>query len=154
MPSTDEPTDVGGSTLDMAVFSGLQAPQVRLSFGARTDPGKVRENNEDHFLVARLAKSMQICKSSMPDDGPTSGDAPPGDAPDRKIPDATPDTPGACGGITCSCSRSADCDSGICAGMLTATVALYNAVGSFCTQPCCASAIRINWPTAPSHLWR
>jgi PPM family protein phosphatase len=29
----------------------------------------VRKNNEDHFLVARLAKSMQVCKSSMPDDG-------------------------------------------------------------------------------------
>jgi protein phosphatase len=28
----------------------------------------VRENNEDHFLVARLAKSMQVCKSSLPND--------------------------------------------------------------------------------------
>ena len=46
-----------------------RAPQVRLTFGARTDRGKVRENNEDHFLVARLAKSMQVCKSSLPDDG-------------------------------------------------------------------------------------
>jgi len=29
----------------------------------------VRENNEDHFLVTRLAKSMHVCRSSLPDDG-------------------------------------------------------------------------------------
>jgi protein phosphatase len=40
-----------------------------MKFGARTDRGKVRENNEDHFLVARLCKSMQVCKSSLSDDG-------------------------------------------------------------------------------------
>jgi len=43
--------------------------RVKFSFGARTDRGKARENNEDQFLVARLAKSMQVCKSSLPDDG-------------------------------------------------------------------------------------
>ncbi len=42
---------------------------VRLAFGAMTHPGKVRTNNEDHFLVARLAKSMSVCKTSLPDDG-------------------------------------------------------------------------------------
>ncbi len=42
---------------------------VRLEFGAMTHPGKVRTNNEDHFLVARLAKSMSVCKTSLPDDG-------------------------------------------------------------------------------------
>src|SRR5919112_1311401 len=44
---------------------------VRLEFGAMTHPGKVRTNNEDHFLVARLAKSMSVCKTSLPDDGQT-----------------------------------------------------------------------------------
>jgi protein phosphatase len=48
---------------------GGRSRPVRVSFGARTDQGKVRKNNEDHFLVARLAKSMQVCKSSLPDDG-------------------------------------------------------------------------------------
>ncbi len=43
--------------------------RVRLEFGATTHPGKVRTNNEDHFLVARLAKSMSVCKTSLPDDG-------------------------------------------------------------------------------------
>ena len=42
---------------------------VRLGFGAMTHPGKVRTNNEDHYLVARLAKSMSVCKTSLPDDG-------------------------------------------------------------------------------------
>lgn len=43
-------------------------PHVRLVCGAITHPGKVRTNNEDHFLVAKLAKSMRICKTSLPDD--------------------------------------------------------------------------------------
>ena len=41
--------------------------KVEISCGALTHPGKVRQNNEDHFLVARLAKSMQICQSSLDD---------------------------------------------------------------------------------------
>jgi len=58
------------STLSLPTGAGAGRPRkVRVTFGARTDPGKVRTNNEDHFLVARLAKSMQICKSSLPDDG-------------------------------------------------------------------------------------
>jgi protein phosphatase len=46
-----------------------QAPRVSIDFGARTHPGKVRPNNEDHFLVARLSKSMQVCASSLPHRG-------------------------------------------------------------------------------------
>ena len=30
-----------------------------IKFGALTDTGKVRGNSEDHFLVARLSKSIQ-----------------------------------------------------------------------------------------------
>ncbi len=55
--------------LEVESTSGSVLLPVRFSFGARTDRGKQRENNEDHFLVARLAKSMQVCKSSLPDDG-------------------------------------------------------------------------------------
>jgi len=40
---------------------------VSVAYGARTHPGKVRQNNEDQFLVARLAKSMDVCRSSIPD---------------------------------------------------------------------------------------
>jgi len=45
--------------------------RVRVSFGALTDPGKARPNNEDHFVVARLAKSMQVVSTSLPGDGRT-----------------------------------------------------------------------------------
>lgn len=44
---------------------------VRIAFGAATHPGKARANNEDHYLIARLAKSMQVSKTSLPDDGKT-----------------------------------------------------------------------------------
>ncbi len=44
-------------------------PRVAVSFGALTDPGKVRGRNEDHYLIARLAKTMRICATSLPSDG-------------------------------------------------------------------------------------
>src|SRR3954451_8297863 len=69
MASTDKQGDVTDSTLDLPGPSKNLPPRVQVSFGARTDAGKVRANNEDHFLVARLAKSMQVCKSSLADDG-------------------------------------------------------------------------------------
>ena len=45
--------------------------RVAVSFNGVTDPGKVRGRNEDHFLVARLAKTMEICATSLPSDGQT-----------------------------------------------------------------------------------
>ena len=59
-------TDLGDSTGEPPTMARAN---VRLEFGAMTHPGKVRSNNEDHFLVARLAKSMSVCKTSLPDDG-------------------------------------------------------------------------------------
>ena len=59
-------TNLGDSTGEYATKA---KPGVRLEFGAMTHPGKVRTNNEDHFPVARLAKSMSVCKTSLPDDG-------------------------------------------------------------------------------------
>jgi protein phosphatase len=47
------------------------SPRVKIDCGALTHKGMVRTNNEDHFLVARLAKSMQICQTSLEDDGGT-----------------------------------------------------------------------------------
>ena len=46
-------------------------PRVHVQCGALTHPGKVRSNNEDHFLVAKLAKSMQIYQSSLDTAGET-----------------------------------------------------------------------------------
>ncbi len=44
-------------------------PRVAVSFGGLTHPGRVRDRNEDHFLIARLAKSMEITATSLPQDG-------------------------------------------------------------------------------------
>ena len=73
-------------------------------------------------------------------DGPISPDSTAGDAADGSLADATPDAASNCRGITCSCSRPSDCDSGICAGQVTETSPLYTAVGAFCTLSCCTSA--------------
>lgn len=40
------------------------APQVR-SFG-RTDVGRVRKSNEDHFLIAELARTLLVQQTSLP----------------------------------------------------------------------------------------
>jgi len=69
MTSLDRSEVVVDSTMEFPTRSLAKPRQVRVSFGAQTHPGKQRQNNEDHFLVARLAKSMQVCKSSLPDDG-------------------------------------------------------------------------------------
>jgi hypothetical protein len=61
------------------------------------------------------------------------------DAPDAVI---EGDSAGSCRGLTCKCSGSSDCASGICGAELTVTSDVYNAAGkaNFCTKPCCTSA--------------
>src|SRR5262249_40963521 len=46
------------------------APTVSVwaEFGARTHPGTVRPRNEDHYLVARMAKVLRVVKTSLPRD--------------------------------------------------------------------------------------
>jgi PPM family protein phosphatase len=39
---------------------------VQVDLGALSDPGKVRPNNEDHFLVARFDRSMQTLLTNLP----------------------------------------------------------------------------------------
>src|SRR4051812_35232878 len=39
--------------------------RVNVAFGAASHVGRVREKNEDQFLIAKLAKSMRICFSSL-----------------------------------------------------------------------------------------
>jgi len=71
MPISDVHHFTGGiSTLDHPGQARVPL-KVEISCGALTHPGKVREKNEDHFLVARLAKSMQICRSSLAAPGDT-----------------------------------------------------------------------------------
>jgi serine/threonine protein phosphatase PrpC len=41
--------------------------RVHVAFGGGTHPGHVRERNEDQYLIAKLAKSMRICESSLPE---------------------------------------------------------------------------------------
>jgi serine/threonine protein phosphatase PrpC len=69
MASPDLPSNAPGTTVEFAHRTAGAPVPVKFSFGAGTERGKVRDNNEDHFLVARLAKTMQVCKSSLPDDG-------------------------------------------------------------------------------------
>jgi PPM family protein phosphatase len=59
------------STGEHQFIADSHPPRVSIKFGASTDPGKVRGNNEDHFLVARLSKSMRVCKTSLPGEGET-----------------------------------------------------------------------------------
>lgn len=67
MSDSDAFRTVGDSTI---TYPGpRRGSRISVAFAGRTDPGKVRGRNEDHFLVARLAKTMQICATSLPGDG-------------------------------------------------------------------------------------
>jgi PPM family protein phosphatase len=59
------------STGEHQAIADRDPRRVTIKFGGLTDTGKVRGNNEDHFLVARLSKSMQVCKTSLPGEGET-----------------------------------------------------------------------------------
>ena len=66
----------GSTTVDEIAAAPVPAsaptgPGVRVTCGALSHPGKVRTNNEDHYLVAKLAKSMQIERSSLENAGET-----------------------------------------------------------------------------------
>jgi PPM family protein phosphatase len=41
---------------------------VRVQFGAVSDTGKVRANNEDHFLVSRISRKQEILMTNVPED--------------------------------------------------------------------------------------
>lgn len=40
---------------------------VRVSVGSVSHPGRVRSNNEDHFIVARLGRSFEVVSTNLPD---------------------------------------------------------------------------------------
>src|SRR5271163_2921187 len=71
MPIQAPRPTVDDSTGEHHSIADSHPPRVAIKFGALTDRGKVRSNNEDHFLVARLSKSMRVCKTSLPGEGET-----------------------------------------------------------------------------------
>jgi protein phosphatase len=48
-------------------------PPIRIEFAAISHPGRVRTNNEDHFLINRMGRTFNVVSSNMP----------PGDVPDH-----------------------------------------------------------------------
>jgi serine/threonine protein phosphatase PrpC len=71
MPIQEPRSTIDDSTGEHRFIADSHPPRVAIKFGAMTDCGKVRSNNEDHFLVARLSKSMRVCKTSLPGEGET-----------------------------------------------------------------------------------
>jgi PPM family protein phosphatase len=71
MPSPEPRPTLDDSTGEHQAIADSHPPRVAIKFGALTDRGKVRGNNEDQFLVARLSKSMRVCKTSLPGEGET-----------------------------------------------------------------------------------
>jgi PPM family protein phosphatase len=55
-----------GSTVEFPTIPERR-PRVHVAFGGGTHPGHVRPRNEDQYLIAKLAKSMRICASSLPE---------------------------------------------------------------------------------------
>lgn len=68
MPFDEPLTAEPGSTCD---FPTIPTPvrRVRVSFAGETHAGRVRPNNEDHYLIARLSKAMQVCRTNLPNQG-------------------------------------------------------------------------------------
>lgn len=71
MPISESVLTLEDATADYPIMADSRPSRVAIHFGAQTHPGKVRGNNEDHFLIARLAKTMQVYKTSLPGDGKT-----------------------------------------------------------------------------------
>jgi PPM family protein phosphatase len=60
-----------GSSMDALAASRRQSKlclesMVKVDFGAVTHAGKVRKNNEDHYLVGRLGRSLEPLMTNMP----------------------------------------------------------------------------------------
>jgi len=68
MSSLESPSTQSIDVPGTGPIPGQELPQtVRVEFAGMTDKGKVRNKNEDHFMVARMAKSMTVCATSLPD---------------------------------------------------------------------------------------
>ncbi|HWC65742.1 MAG TPA: protein phosphatase 2C domain-containing protein [Thermoanaerobaculia bacterium] len=45
----------------------MTSPRVDVDLGARSHPGRVRPNNEDHYLACRFQRTMQTLLSNLPE---------------------------------------------------------------------------------------
>jgi PPM family protein phosphatase len=66
--SPNNQTESQVSTIILPPMPGACPVRVRVDFGALTHVGKVRPNNEDQYLIARLSKSLEVLASSLPGD--------------------------------------------------------------------------------------
>lgn len=70
MSTDDIDTDPGSTIDDLSASSQKlklhQASAVKVDFGAVTHAGKVREKNEDHYLIVRLGRSLELLMTNMP----------------------------------------------------------------------------------------
>ena len=63
MPDTDA-TDPGPVAVPSRVFSS----RVQVDLAGLSHPGRVRENNEDHFLISRMGRFLEVQQTNIPDD--------------------------------------------------------------------------------------
>jgi serine/threonine protein phosphatase PrpC len=61
--------EIDQSTGEYKTKSPTPPREVSVVFGAATHPGRVRENNEDHYLIATLAKVLRVESSSLANKG-------------------------------------------------------------------------------------
>lgn len=62
------------SEVPIAVDAGRRPLDSELDVHGLTHPGKVRPNNEDHFLICALKKHMEVYHTSLPDVSQLAGD--------------------------------------------------------------------------------
>lgn len=46
----------------------LNPPQIRVDLAGQTHQGKVRQNNEDHFLITRFGRFLETIQTNLPDE--------------------------------------------------------------------------------------
>ena len=66
------PHDTDTVEMDLGTASGKKAPvvasaEVQVELGALSHPGKVRENNEDSFVVSRADRTFQLLLTNLPE---------------------------------------------------------------------------------------
>jgi protein phosphatase len=71
MPTHDpdkrnEPDSDEVSTVIMPPLAVPNIPPVRITIAGRTHGGKVRANNEDHYLILRMTKLLELLDTSLP----------------------------------------------------------------------------------------
>lgn len=59
---------VAGPGGTLRTFLGRSPTPVQVAFGGRSHPGKVRSNNEDHFMVVRRQRRRDLLLSNLPPD--------------------------------------------------------------------------------------